>query len=175
MWQQNRVMEFFCCAVKTSGKKIQQDTARWMSLTVCREREREKESHLVCLQRELWLCGFNHSGLDKGRMKKEPCVSAATERRSGSITLDIISLGRIIFPTISLYTKQDACSFLRPHYLNWKQKKVFDCMIMKDKTSRSNQARSHLVLLAKTNWLCILVEILRSKSKTEVATFVNIH
>lgn len=58
---------------------------------------RERKNRLICLQRELWLCGLNQPGLDKAWMKKEPCVPAATKGRSNSITVGIISHCPIIF------------------------------------------------------------------------------
>ncbi len=80
-------------------RKIQQDTARWVSLTACLwvHLERGRKKRLICLQRELWRCGLNQSGLDKSWMKKELRVPAATKGRSDSITVGIISQRPIIF------------------------------------------------------------------------------
>lgn len=61
MWQQNRVMEFFCCAFKASGIKSSR-TQQGERHSLFGEGEGERESHLVRLQRELWLRGLNQSG-----------------------------------------------------------------------------------------------------------------
>lgn len=65
MWHQDRVMGFLLCSQDISGKNSRTQQGECHSLCVSASQGEEKKNRLICLQRELWLCGLNQSGLDK--------------------------------------------------------------------------------------------------------------
>lgn len=74
MWQQDRVMGFLLCSqdIREKNNRTQQGECHSLCVCVCMcvclcvsASQGEKKNCLICLQRELWLCGLNQSGLDK--------------------------------------------------------------------------------------------------------------
>lgn len=56
---------------------------RHQEKNICRTQQGERHplcAGLICLQRELWLCGLNQSDSDKGRMKKKSLVSQQRQK-----------------------------------------------------------------------------------------------